>query len=386
MLTAMGELTTADGVRLSYRVDGGEGAPAVVLLHGLGSDGAADQALVEALGDRLRVIRLDLRGHGHSEPLTDRARYGWFLRAAADVAELLDHLGIAAAALYGGSLGAAVATAAALRHPERVRALGLSSVAIGAGADLGNPVVQGFAAGVEQLGLLGLLDSLADAGALTLTADEVAAARANFERQDDAAMRACVSALLEARLLDDLSELAAIHCPTLVIARRDDPLHPFALGAEFARRIPGARFVEDDGVLPLYLRPHALADLLVGFYTTPPGDTGVIGRGTKAFDVVPARGTWRRLDSPDDVLALLDGTAEGVVACVADAGATFLAPIFDELAAIVCLSGTPLSHIGIVSREYQVPCIMAAQLEAFPDDGDRVEVDCSGADGVVRRA
>ena len=105
------------------------------------------------------------------------------------------------------------------------------------------------------------------------------------------------------------------------------------------------------------------------------------------FDAPPVRGKWRRLDTPDDVLALMDTTAEGVVACVADAGATFLAPIFDELTAIVCLSGTPLSHIGIVSREYQVPCVMATELDgSVPADGDEVEVDCSGTDGVVRRA
>jgi signal transduction protein with GAF and PtsI domain len=82
----------------------------------------------------------------------------------------------------------------------------------------------------------------------------------------------------------------------------------------------------------------------------------------------------------------MDTSAEGVVACVADAGATFLAPIFDELTAVVCLSGTPLSHIGIVSREYQVPCVMATVLTTEPRDGDQVEVDCSGDGGVVRRA
>jgi signal transduction protein with GAF and PtsI domain len=80
----------------------------------------------------------------------------------------------------------------------------------------------------------------------------------------------------------------------------------------------------------------------------------------------------------------MDSTAEGVVACVADAGATFLAPIFDELTAVVCLSGTPLSHIGIVSREYQVPCLMGTTLSAEPADGDTVEVDCSAEPGVVR--
>ena len=110
-----------------------------------------------------------------------------------------------------------------------------------------------------------------------------------------------------------------------------------------------------------------------------------IGNGEKVFDAAPVRGAWRRLDSPDDVLELMDGSAEGVVACVADAGATFLAPIFDELTAVVCLSGTPRSHVGIVSREYQVPCVMGTTLSAEPANGDEVEIDCSGDRGVVRR-
>jgi signal transduction protein with GAF and PtsI domain len=110
-----------------------------------------------------------------------------------------------------------------------------------------------------------------------------------------------------------------------------------------------------------------------------------IGTGTKVFAAAPVRGVWRRLDAPLDVLELMDSSAEGVVACVADAGATFLAPIFDDLTAVVCLSGTPLSHIGIVSREYQVPCVMGTVLSESPDDGVEVEVDCSGEIGVVRR-
>ena len=103
--------------------------------------------------------------------------------------------------------------------------------------------------------------------------------------------------------------------------------------------------------------------------------------GVRVFEAAPVRGVWRRLSSPDDVLALMDTSAEGVVACVADAGATFLAPIFDELTAVVCLSGTPLSHIGIVSREYQVPCVMSAVFASTsePTDGDAIEVDCSAS-------
>ncbi|MDQ1395241.1 MAG: hypothetical protein QOG64_500 [Acidimicrobiaceae bacterium] len=85
------------------------------------------------------------------------------------------------------------------------------------------------------------------------------------------------------------------------------------------------------------------------------------------------------------MLALMDTGAEGVVARVKDAGATFLAPVYHELTAVVCTSGTPRSHIGIVSREFQVPCVMAAVLpQGEPDAGVEVEVDCSGAEGVVR--
>jgi signal transduction protein with GAF and PtsI domain len=80
----------------------------------------------------------------------------------------------------------------------------------------------------------------------------------------------------------------------------------------------------------------------------------------------------------------MDTGAEGVVVLVRDAGATLLAPIFHELAGVVCTGGTPRSHIGIVSREFQVPCIMTCVLEEVPADGSEVELDCSGAAGVLR--
>ena len=107
----------------------------------------------------------------------------------------------------------------------------------------------------------------------------------------------------------------------------------------------------------------------------------------RVFDHAPVRGSWRVLSGPEDVLDLMDHTAEGIVAVVREAGATFLAPIYDELSAIVCTSGTLRSHIGIVSREYQVPCVMGAVFAAGePGDGAVVEVDCSGPgdEGVIR--
>ena len=110
-----------------------------------------------------------------------------------------------------------------------------------------------------------------------------------------------------------------------------------------------------------------------------------IGRGAKVFDAAAVRGRFLAVEGPDDVLELMDAGAEGVVALVRDAGATFLAPIYHELTAIVCTSGTVRSHIGIVSREFQVPCVMACAFsDEEPATGAEVELDCSEAEAVVR--
>lgn len=107
-------------------------------------------------------------------------------------------------------------------------------------------------------------------------------------------------------------------------------------------------------------------------------DDTVLGTGTRVLEMPPVVGTVRVLATPEDVVALMDRGADGVVALVRDAGATFLAPIFHELAGVLCTNGTPESHIGIVSREYAIPCVMGCAFpEGEPAEGVVVRVDCS---------
>ena len=80
----------------------------------------------------------------------------------------------------------------------------------------------------------------------------------------------------------------------------------------------------------------------------------------------------------------MDSGADGVVAVVRDAGATFLSPIFDELAGVVCTGGTIRSHIGIVGREFRVPGIVGAEILNEPADDTHVELDGTGEVGIVR--
>lgn len=109
-----------------------------------------------------------------------------------------------------------------------------------------------------------------------------------------------------------------------------------------------------------------------------------LGRGEKVFDAEAVTGTLRILEGPDDVLALLDDGADDVIALVRDAGATFLAPLFHELAGVICTGGTLRSHIGLVTRDFRVPCVMGCHFDETPIDGSTVELDCSGSEAVVR--
>jgi phosphoenolpyruvate-protein kinase (PTS system EI component) len=110
-----------------------------------------------------------------------------------------------------------------------------------------------------------------------------------------------------------------------------------------------------------------------------------VGRGMKVIDHAPVRGRVQSLAGPADVVGLMDAGATGVVAVIKDAGATFLAPLYHELAAVICTSGTPRSHIGIVTREFQLPCVVSATFPGgAPADGTEVEIDCTGDDGVIR--
>jgi len=96
--------TTGDGVQLAYRDSGGPGVP-LVMLHGLGQSQRAFTGQFEVLREHRRVVTLDFRGHGRS----DVPGYGYRIaRLAADVSDLLSHLGIDRVDALGWSMGASV--------------------------------------------------------------------------------------------------------------------------------------------------------------------------------------------------------------------------------------------------------------------------------------
>lgn len=102
-------------------LEAGEG-PTVALVHGWASDRRVWRRQVEALADRLRLLAIDLPGHGESDRPADPDGYSMDLFARS-VAAVLDHAGAERAILIGHSNGTPVIRQFSRLYPERTAAL-----------------------------------------------------------------------------------------------------------------------------------------------------------------------------------------------------------------------------------------------------------------------
>jgi signal transduction protein with GAF and PtsI domain len=73
---------------------------------------------------------------------------------------------------------------------------------------------------------------------------------------------------------------------------------------------------------------------------------------------------------------LTEGVPDQTIAIIDDSGGTLTAPILGQFTGVVCLGGTVRSHLGILTREYNVPCLMNAQLDGLAN-GDQISVEYS---------
>ncbi len=246
--------------RLVYDVYGDEG-PLLVYLHGLLVDSDMNRGIAEAVANRgHRVVLLDLLGHGRSDKPVHASEYR--IDTYADqVFGLLDHLGEDATALGGMSLGANVSLFAASRRPERVRGLVLEmpvlewAVPSGAliftsmllAARYGGPVLRFVGAVVKRIPPTSFppLDSALHVGTIP-----------------PEAMAAVLHGVLVGPIAPTIDERASIEVPTLVLAHRNDVIHPFDDAHNLAEQLPNARLERARSPLELRLRPDRLTDVI----------------------------------------------------------------------------------------------------------------------------
>jgi hypothetical protein len=103
----------------------------------------------------------------------------------------------------------------------------------------------------------------------------------------------------------------------------------------------------------------------------------LVGTGDNVFQAKDVTGIAKIVSTVETVLDLVvNGVPENTIAVIDDSGGTLTAPVLEGFAGVLCMGGTTRSHLGILTREYGIPCLMAAELDGLKD-GDRVLVEFS---------
>lgn len=255
--------------QVHYRTAGK--GPGLVLVHGTNLDSASSFGhLVERFTDRRTVITPDLAGCGDTtmpageftlDLLVDQV----VAAVQATTSEPVD--------LVGWSLGAAVAAAAAARHPALVRRLVLiagwthsDDVRLRLALETWRRSVD---VDPELFTAAGVLLGFSPDFVSGLGADGLAQVRKGmpargFRQQVELDLR-----------VDLRAELPHISAPTLVVGCTQDNLVPVRHARELHRAVPDSSYAElDCGHVVVFEKPDELSDLIRGFLLEPDGPQG----------------------------------------------------------------------------------------------------------------
>jgi 4,5:9,10-diseco-3-hydroxy-5,9,17-trioxoandrosta-1(10),2-diene-4-oate hydrolase len=259
-------------------VENADAAQPLVFVHGLSGCWANWLEQMPALARDHRVVALDLPGFGAS-PMPDReisiSRYARLLN------DLLDQLGIDAAAIVGNSMGGFIGAELAIAYPQRVERLVLVSAA-GVSTHENRDATRAMPAMVRAERILAMTTAWAasksDAFARRARLRDVAlSVVARHPSRLGAALAAeqirgagkpgfmqAFQATIDYPVRERLSEIA---CPTLIVWGASDRLITVKDADVFAELIPDSRKVifEDTGHLSMLERPAAFNALLHDF-------------------------------------------------------------------------------------------------------------------------
>ena len=247
------------GRRVSY-LTAGDSGPTILLIHGSGVSARSWVNQLRGLVGAVRVVAIDLPGHGESDPMRHASveQYGGI------VANFLDALGTGPVIAAGHSLGGAIAIALAAQRPDAVKGLVLlASCAKLPRVDGPGERLLGYLPGpLRKLVFFSMAKKIlfgpgAPAGAVSLGMQELRACRSETILDD-----------VQAAKTMDLSEQAArLDVPTLVLCGSKDRLTPPALAERLSELIPESRLeiIEGAGHMVLLEVPERVNHEILSF-------------------------------------------------------------------------------------------------------------------------
>ena len=247
---------------MHYRAEGPASSTALVFSNSLGSDLRIWDRVVGQLPTDLRVVRYDQRGHG----LSDAPAIPYTVESlAADLAGLLDQLGVTNAIVCGLSVGGMIAQSVAAARPDLVKGLILCDTAHKIGTR------ESWQARIDQVSKIGL-EPIADGiverwfspGFRDDHQAEFRGWRNMLLRTNSTGYLGTCAALRDADLTKQTSELRV---PALCLCGAKDQGTTPRLMRELAALIPDARLeiIDQAGHLPCLEQPERMARHIVEF-------------------------------------------------------------------------------------------------------------------------
>lgn len=247
--------TIANGLQLAFDRHG-QGTP-LVLLHGYPLDHSIWDKVAALLENDFDLILPDMRGFGES--FTVDAPYS-MTDIAADLAAMLDSLGVEKVALAGHSMGGYVALAFAKAFPDRVN--GLALVASQAASDTPERKEGRYktAADVAEQGVGIVAAAMTDKLSANQSVRDFV--RPLIEKQSVSGVAGALKAMAERE--DLTSFLAAFKLPLILIHGDADGLIPSDRAQEIKSLLPSAHLIELAGAghMPMMEQPERTAAAL----------------------------------------------------------------------------------------------------------------------------
>lgn len=244
-----------NGIQIAYTRKGA-GKP-LVLVHGYPLDHTIWDDVLTLLENDFDIILPDLRGFGESDVVEEKYKIA---DMAADIAGLLDQLGIEKTAIVGHSMGGYISLAFAHAYPGRV--LGLGLVASQAPADPPERKQGRYDAAAEIMKTG--VGPVAESMSAKLTPDKRVQAyvRGLIAAQQPAGLAGALKAMAERD--DSTSILSSFHFPVVLVHGEADELIPIQRAHDIKVTLPQAALTELSGVghMPMMENQEATASAL----------------------------------------------------------------------------------------------------------------------------
>lgn len=252
-----------NGVTLHFQLIGApEGKPVIVFSNSLGTDFRIWRDVIVRLAGEFAIVTYDKRGHG----LSDVGQSPYSIDDhVADLAGLLDLLGVQDAIICGLSVGGLIAQGLYASRPDLVRALILCDTGHKIGTDeLWNSRIDA----IREGGIEAISDQILERW---FTPDYRTKERLAFAGYRNMLCRTPVDGYVGTaaaiRDADFTEQTGAIKVPTLCVVGDQDGATPPELVGEMAKLIPGARYqvIPNAGHLPCIEQPVVLTDAIKAF-------------------------------------------------------------------------------------------------------------------------